>query len=262
MTARGSRIAFLRGDTAGAISLAAAAHAAARNSGERGPALSWYAYLAGTMSLSGGRPEDAATWFDRAASEWPSSYLALAGRARAAAALGDNEAAIDGYRSAIAVAPQPDALTALGDLLALNGDQAKANEQYATVEAIARLQGGDTGLVYNRQLALFLVDHDRDAAEALRLAEVELKTRKDVYGYDAYAWALLANGRASDADTAMTTALGWGPATRACSSTRVRSPTRSATTRGRGRCWRSRSRSGRARSPVRLARGHDPGGPP
>ena len=210
VTARTARIAFLRGDTAGAIALADAAHAAARKSGERGPALSWYAYLAGTMSLSAGQPKDAATWFDRAVSEWPSSYLALAGRARAAAALGDTTAAIDGYRAAIAVAPQPDALTALGDLLALNGDQDAADQQYATVEAIARLQGGDTGLVYNRQLALFLVDHDRDAAEALRLAELELKTRKDVYGYDAYAWALLANGRAADADAAMTTALGMG----------------------------------------------------
>jgi len=210
VTARTARIAFLRGDTAGAIAFADAAHAAARKSGERGPALSWYAYLAGTMSLSAGQPKDAATWFDRAVSEWPSSYLALAGRARAAAALGDTTAAIDGYRAAIAVAPQPDALTALGDLLALNGDQDAADQQYATVEAIARLQGGDTGLVYNRQLALFLVDHDRDAAEALRLAELELKTRKDVYGYDAYAWALLANGRAADAEAAMTTALGMG----------------------------------------------------
>jgi tetratricopeptide (TPR) repeat protein len=210
VTARTARIAFLRGDTAGAIALADAAHAAARKSGERGPALSWYAYLAGTMSLSAGQPKDAATWFDRAVSEWPSSYLALAGRARAAAALGDTTAAIDGYRAAIAVAPQPDALTALGDLLAISGDQAGADQQYATIEAIARLQGGDTGLVYNRQLALFLVDHDRDAAEALRLAELELKTRKDVYGYDAYAWALLANGRAADADAAMTTALGMG----------------------------------------------------
>ena len=101
---------------------------------------------------------------------WPDSYLALAGRARAAAALGDTDAAIAGYQAAIAVAPQPDALTALGDLLALRGDTAAADEQYATVQAIARLQG-DGGLVYNRQLVLFDVNHDRDVADALDLAE-------------------------------------------------------------------------------------------
>jgi tetratricopeptide (TPR) repeat protein len=203
-----ARLLLATHDFAGA--LAEAAHDAARSDGETGPALSWYAYLAGTMSMSAGEPEDAATWFDRAVDEWPTSYLALAGRGRAAAALGETDTAIGALRAAIAVAPQPDALTALGDLLALRGDTAGAAEQYATVEAIARLQSGDSGLVYNRQLALFLVDHDGDAAEALTLAERELKVRKDVYGYDAYAWALLANGRAADADAAISTALDTG----------------------------------------------------
>jgi tetratricopeptide (TPR) repeat protein len=210
VTARQARIAFLRGDSANAVSLAEAAHGAARADGETGPALSWYAYLAGTMSLSAGEPEEAVRWFDRAVDEWPASYLALAGRARAAAALGDTAAAIADYRASVEVAPQPDALTALGDLLALRGDAAAAEEQYATVEAIARLQAGDGGLVYNRQLALFLVDHHGDAAEALTLAERELEARKDVYGYDAYAWALLANGRAAEADAAISTALATG----------------------------------------------------
>jgi tetratricopeptide (TPR) repeat protein len=210
VTARMARIAVLRGDTANAVALAEAAHASAQSDGETGPALSWYAYLAGTMSLSAGQPEDAAGWFDRAVNEWPTSYLALAARGRAAAALGDTDGAIDAYRAAIAVAPQPDALTALGDLLALRGDAEGAREQYATVEAIARLQPGEGGLVYNRQLALFLLDHDGDAAEALALAERELQVRKDVYGYDAYAWALLANGRAAEADAAMATALDTG----------------------------------------------------
>ena len=210
VTARQARVAFLRGDAHNAVALAQAAYVAADAAEEAGPALSWYAYLAGTLSLSAGEPEEAATWFDRAVGHWPTGYLALAGRARAAAALGDTESAIDDYRAAIAVAPQPDALTALGDLLALRGDHAGAAEQYATVEAIARLQAGDAGLVYNRQLALFLVDHDGDAAEALTLAERELKVRKDAYGYDAYAWALLANGRAADADAAMSAALATG----------------------------------------------------
>jgi Flp pilus assembly protein TadD len=64
--------------------------------------------------------------------------------------------------------------------------------------------------VYNRQIVLFSVNHDRDLAAALTLATQELAVRKDIYGYDAYAWALLANGRAGDADAAMQHALALG----------------------------------------------------
>jgi len=207
--ARKARLSFLRGDPAGAISQADAAHAAALAAGSDGPSLSWYAYLAGTMQLAAGDPDAASTWFDKALDAWPQSYLALAGRARAEAALGQTDAAIDWYRAAIAVAPQPDALAALGDLLALRGDARGAQEQYDTVLAIARLQGS-SGLLFNRQLVMFDVNHGRDTATALELAQSELVARKDVYGYDAEAWALLANGRAAEADAAMSRALALG----------------------------------------------------
>jgi len=209
ITARLARLTFLRGDPAGAIKQAESAHAAAVAAGIDGPSLSWYAYLAGTMRLASGDPDAAATWFDRALAAWPRSFLALAGKARAEAALGDFDKAIDGYRAAIAVAPQPDALTALGDLLALRGDDRGAQQQYATVLAVAQLQGS-SGLVFNRQLVLFDVNHGRDLATALQLADRELAERGDVYGYDADAWALLANGRAAAADAAMTKALALG----------------------------------------------------
>ncbi len=110
VTARLARVAFLRGDAAGAVSLAESAHGAAATAGIVGPALSWYAYLAGTLSMSAGAPEIAADWYDRALATWPESFLALAGRARASAALGETDAAIAGYEAAIAVAPQPEAL--------------------------------------------------------------------------------------------------------------------------------------------------------
>ncbi len=209
ITARVARLTFLRGDPAGAVRQAESAQAAAVAAGINGPSLSWYAYLAGTMQLAAGNPPAAATWFDRALEAWPHSFLALAGKARAEAAVGDFDKAIDGYRAAIAVAPQPDALAALGDLLALRGDDRGAQQQYATVLAIAQLQGS-SGLVFNRQLVLFDVNHGRDLATALQLAEQELADRRDVYGYDADAWALLANGRAADADAAMTRALALG----------------------------------------------------
>ncbi len=209
VTARLARVAFLRGVPAEAVTMAEAAHASAASEGQSGPSLSWYAYLAGTLHRAAGEPEAAAAWFDRALAAWPRSYLALAGRARAAAALGDVDAATEGYRAAIAVAPQPEALAALGDLLALQGDELAAEQQYETVLAIAHLQAAG-GPVFDRQLALFSIDHGRDLAGALALVENELAERKDAYGYDAYAWALLANGRHAEADAAIRQALATG----------------------------------------------------
>jgi tetratricopeptide (TPR) repeat protein len=209
ISARLARVAFLRGDSAGAVRQAEAAQAAAKSAGIEGPSLSWYSYVVGTMQLNAGAPDAAAHWFDVALEEWPGSFLALAGRARPAAAMGDLDAAITGYRAAIAIAPQPDALAALGDLLSMRGDDRGAEDQYETVLAIAQLQGS-SGLIFNRQLALFDLNHGRDVATALELAEEELVQRRDIYGYDVQAWALLANGRATEADAAMAKALALG----------------------------------------------------
>jgi hypothetical protein len=109
----------------------------------------------------------------------------------------------------VAISPQPEALAALGDLYSITGDSVSARKQYDTVEFIGNL-AAINAQVYNRALVLFWVNHDRNAAQALALAENELQTRKDIYGWDAYAWALLANGRAADADAAMQNALAQG----------------------------------------------------
>jgi tetratricopeptide (TPR) repeat protein len=209
VTARLSRLAFVTGDTTNALSLAKRAYDEAHAAGQTGPALGWYAYVVGTVSLSTGSPAPALTWFDTAAGAWPDSFLVLGGKARAEAALGQRDAAIATLQQAIAIAPQPDTLTILGDLYALRGDTKLANQQYATVEAIAHLAAVNEQ-VYNRQLVLFSVNHDRDLAQALVLAQQELAVRKDAYGYDAEAWALLANGRAADADAAMRQAFAFG----------------------------------------------------
>jgi len=206
VTARLSRVAFLRGDSAAAGTLAKRAFDEATAAGQTGSGLGWYAYVAGTVAISTGTPADALAWFEEALVAWPDSYLALAGKARAQAALGKTDAAIAAYRQAVAVAPQPDSLTFLGDLYALAGSAKLADNQYATVEAIAHLAAINQQ-VYNRQIVLFSVNHDRDLVTALALATQELTVRKDIYGYDAYAWALLANGRAADAETAMQHAL-------------------------------------------------------
>lgn len=209
ITARLAHLAWLQGDGVQAEKIARRAHDQARAAGTTGPGLGWYDYLAGTIAFQTGDLAEAARWYDAAAADWPDSYLVLAGQGRLAAAEGRTDDAIALYRRAIAVAPQPDALAALGDLYELRGQTKLAEQQYATVRVIARLAAVNQQ-VYNRQLVLFEVNHGTDLPEALRLAEAELVVRKDIYGYDAYAWALLANGRAAEADRAIAQALALG----------------------------------------------------
>ena len=102
--------------------------------------------------------------------------------------------------------PQPDYLANLGDLYHLSGQDGRAQTQYGTVEVIATLAAINQQ-VYNRQLAMYYADHDLKVDEALRLTTAELTVRKDVYGYDAQAWALYKNGRLQEAKTASQQAL-------------------------------------------------------
>ena len=92
---------------------------------------------------------------------------------------------------------------------AADGDARREADDRKTVLAIARLAGANAN-VYDRTLALYLAGSGDDPTRALELAQAEIAVRKDVYGYDALAWALLANDRPAEADTAMTTALAFG----------------------------------------------------
>jgi tetratricopeptide (TPR) repeat protein len=122
------------------------------------------------------------------------------------------DAAIQEMSAAIAIVPQPDTLARRADLYTLrnaSGDRARAEQDRRTVLAIAQLATA-AGNVYDRTLSLYLANHGQETARAVDLAAKELEIRKDVYGYDALAWALLADGRATDADAAMQKALAVG----------------------------------------------------
>ena len=143
----------------------------------------------------------------------PGYPLAIFGEGRIAYARGDLPTAITLLQTATAALPRPDMLAFLGDLYSLSGDSAKANDQFATVDFIASMTASSgAGHVYDREYGLFLSDHGRDVAQALTLAQDELAVRQDIYGYDAYAWALHANGRDAEALAAINKALALGTA--------------------------------------------------
>ena len=123
----------------------------------------------------------------------PGDRVATIGLGRAVAATGKTNQAIAIYRDITNRYPDPVALAALGDLLGQKGDAEASKDAYAVVEATATLAKINKQ-IYNRQLVLFYANHGRKVNEAVRLAEAELRERKDVYGYDALAWALYKRG--------------------------------------------------------------------
>lgn len=210
--ARESHLAFITGDTRTAITQARAAVVASDAEGAEGERAAFYRYQLGDTLLSTGDAVGAKAAFTAALAQDNRSFLALSGLARVAVAEDDDATAIDLLSRAIAIVPQPDFLARRADLYTIReapGDPARAASDMATVEAIARLAGA-AGSVYDRTLSLYLANHGLDPDRALRLADSELAARRDVYGYDADAWALLENGRADEAKSMMAKALAFG----------------------------------------------------
>jgi tetratricopeptide (TPR) repeat protein len=125
------------------------------------------------------------------------------------AAQGRYNEAIRYYQQAIDLVPQPDFLAALGDLYTVTGQPDQAETQYEIVEYIGKLAAINQQ-IYNRQLANFYSDHDLKLEEARQLALSELKDRKDIYGYDAAAWAEYKNGHFEEAQAYIEKAMALG----------------------------------------------------
>jgi tetratricopeptide (TPR) repeat protein len=204
-----SRLAFLRGDSGRAAELAADADRAAANEGSFGATRSWYAAYRGRLELEAGSYREAAQHLRRAVEAAPDYHVALSGLASVRAAQGRLDDAIRLYERSVSLVPEPTSLAALGDLYAAIGNDRSATDRYATVEAIATLQGANRGL-FDRQLALFRADQGGDLDEALEIATRGLETRRDIYGYDVLGWVLFRMGRLDEARAASDEAIAMG----------------------------------------------------
>jgi tetratricopeptide (TPR) repeat protein len=204
-----ARLAWLHGHPDQALQLMQQAADDAAN-GEASPEnAAWYQCQLGELEFGTGALQKADSHYAAALQQFPNYYLALAGLGRVRAAEGHYAEAIELYQHAVAIIPQPEFLAGLGDLYSLTNRAGEAEQQYATVEFIGKLAEINQ-VVYNRQLALFSANHQRNVAEALTLASTELAKRRDVYGYDAAAWALHKNGRDTEAAQAIDDALRLG----------------------------------------------------
>jgi tetratricopeptide (TPR) repeat protein len=209
---RRARLAFIEGDGAAAVQAARDAVGHATEEGAEGSGLAFYQTTLGDLLAATGHGNEAVDAYHAALAARAAWPAALAGLGRQAFAAGDVSGAIADYDAAIGVIPLPESLARRGDLYAIRGgegDAKRSADDLATVEAIAKL-AGDAASVYDRTLVLYLADHGLDPDRAVRMAADELAVRKDVYGYDAYAWALQAAGRTREASAAMSQALAAG----------------------------------------------------
>ncbi|QOV39368.1 tetratricopeptide repeat protein [Streptomyces ferrugineus] len=158
------------------------------------------AYVAtqlGQLAWNQGDYETALTHYARALAADENYLPALEGRARAQSASGDREGALKSLRDVVSRYPLPGPLVELGELYEAADDQAKAEDQYALVDAwtaLARANGVNADL----DTALAAADHG-DKASALRAARAEWNRRHTVHTADALAWALHVNGKDEEA---------------------------------------------------------------
>lgn len=209
---RRGHLAFIEGHTDEAVSVSRAAVDAANAEDASGNALAFYHYQLGDTLIGTGDRAGAAKAYAAALVADPRYHLAHWGLARVAAADGHLDEAIAQLDQAIAIVPLPEFAARRADLYRMrgaDGDAAREANDRRTVLVIAQLSGAAAN-VYDRTLSLYLAGSGNDPARALSLAQGEIAIRKDVYGYDALAWALLANDRPVEADSAMTTALAFG----------------------------------------------------
>ena len=157
--------------------------------------VAWFDLRIGDLELRRGRLTEADKAFASGLAQVPDDYRLLGAEARLHAAKKDWSGAIRSGEQAIANVLDPATLGLLSDCYAAKGDTAKAAEYAKAMEVSVSQQAG----AFHRAWSLFLLDHGRDVPLVLRKASEELRSRKDVYGYDLVAWALHRMGRNTEA---------------------------------------------------------------
>jgi tetratricopeptide (TPR) repeat protein len=201
-----NRVAFYRfvtGNAEGAIQAMQNAIGASSRVPEN---LAWCLVDLGWMYFKTGKIDEAAAAFGNALGVFPGYHRAWAGMGQVLSAQGSVVDAIKSYRKAEDVVPLPEYAAALAELYAAAGNETEARKQEALIDFIDQM-GQAKGEKTNRNLALVYADQGRKLERALALARAELDSRRDVYSYDALAWALFKNGKYAEAEEAAARAL-------------------------------------------------------
>ncbi|MFI5197602.1 MAG: hypothetical protein ACHQJD_03195 [Thermoanaerobaculia bacterium] len=168
----------------------------------------WCRAHAARILLKMNRYEDAEGRLVEALLHVPNHAPALAAAAEIAARKGLWEPATRLAERSFALVPEFSVAAALVDYRHAMGDAAGEERANATVKTLEALLPAEEKAVH-RLLALYLAEHG-DPKRAVEMTSKELEARKDIGGYDAYAWCLYKAGRARDAAEPMARALATG----------------------------------------------------
>jgi tetratricopeptide (TPR) repeat protein len=168
--------------------------------------VAWFWLRVGDIDMRAGRFRSADSSYRSGLAAHPNDYRVLTALARLSANECRWDDAIGFANDAVAQVLDPATLGILSEAYAATGDSVKSREYAHALDVAVRGQPGD----YHRAWSLFLLDHGRPTAALHRRIRDELKTRRDVYGYDLYAWSLYKQRRYADARKAMSLALGQG----------------------------------------------------
>jgi Flp pilus assembly protein TadD len=188
---REARLASVTGDAELALEHAQAARAAAI--ADDADDLGFYAYAEGEYARLAGDAVAARAAFADALELRDDDLGALIGLARIDAFDGHMDVAIEGLRRATEIAPQPESLALLGDLLEAEDPGAGA-VSFETVRFIEQL-GDIQAATFDRQLLRFELDHGGANEALLARARASLTERPDASGHDTVAWALYRLGQ-------------------------------------------------------------------
>jgi len=205
-----TRAAYLRelfGDLDGAADLMRAAYQQLQATEVEDRA--WMLTQLAHLRLVAGGADDAEKLLGEALELFPSYHYALGNLAKVYSARGQEAKATELLRQRYELAAHPENAYALAQSLERAGRPRDAKRMYLEFEKKARqeLKLGDNS---NRELVFYYADHARKPAEALRIAELEIARRHDVYTLDAHAWALYVKGRYAEAQKQIETALAVG----------------------------------------------------
>ncbi|MFI7382199.1 tetratricopeptide repeat protein [Streptomyces sp. NPDC049813] len=191
--ARASYTWELRGDTGRARTLMSRSLKAAASPAERSFAFTHLSLLASDAGDARAALHEAQAGLKRA----PHDSGLLEARARAYTMLGDNTRAVRDYTEAIAIAPLPHYLLALGELQQALGHPDAAQNQYRVLRAQDAVRK-ETGGQADTDAILFEADHG-DPRAAVAMGRQTIAARPFIAVHDAYAWALHRAGRDQEA---------------------------------------------------------------
>jgi Flp pilus assembly protein TadD len=202
-----TRAAYLRelfGDIEGAIELMSAAYQ--RTPPNEVEDRAWTLTQLGHLETVAGRLDNADRLLNDALTLFPDYHYALGALAKVRTAQRRHGEAADLLKRRYGGSPHPENLFVLAEALQRAGRASEAKAAFASFEAGALKEsaGWDNA---NRELIFYYANHAKRPAEALKIAQMEVERRQDVYTLDAYAWALHVNGKRQEARASMTRAL-------------------------------------------------------